>query len=205
MSGNKIIERSSLAPPAPVYLWAITLSDTLESMKCLLAVLVVSAAATCVGRSQVVESSRTQRVISEAGAQQVLKAAEAEAERLHAASAIAVVDESGILVAFLRMDGVRPGSPELAIGKARTAAMLRRPSGETEDNIDNGRYAFITSGFMSLRGGIPILSRGEVIGAVGVAGIDKDQDVRIAQKAADAIKDAIKDALKDQASPPTHP
>jgi glc operon protein GlcG len=144
-------------------------------------------------------------VISEAGAQQVLKAAEAEAERLHAASAIAVVDESGILVAFLRMDGVRPGSPELAIGKARTAAMLRRPSGETEDNIDNGRYAFITSGFMSLRGGIPILSRGEVIGAVGVAGIDKDQDVRIAQKAADAIKDAIKDALKDQASPPTHP
>jgi glc operon protein GlcG len=144
-------------------------------------------------------------VISEAGAQQVLKAAEAEAERLHAASAIAVVDESGILVAFLRMDGVRPGSPELAIGKARTAAMLRRPSGETEDNIDNGRYAFITSGFMSLRGGIPILSRGEVIGAVGVAGIDKDQDVRIAQKAADAIKNAIKDALKDQASPPTHP
>ena len=57
-------------------------------------------------------------VVSEAGAQQVLRAAEHEAEALHAPCAIAVVDTSGILVAFLKMDGVRAGSPDLAIGKA---------------------------------------------------------------------------------------
>ena len=63
----------------------------------------------------------TVHVVSEAGAQQVLAAAEREALRLKAPCAIAVVDRSGILVAFLRMDGVREGSPELAIGKARTS------------------------------------------------------------------------------------
>jgi hypothetical protein len=75
------------------------------------------------------------RVISEAGAQQELSAAEHEAEALHAPCAIAVVDTSGVLVAFLKMDGVRAGSPDLAIGKARTSALLQRPSAETESAV----------------------------------------------------------------------
>jgi glc operon protein GlcG len=65
-------------------------------------------------------------IVSEAGAQQVLMAAEQEARKL-APCAIAVVDTSGILVAFLKMDGVRAGSPDLAVGKARTSALLQRP------------------------------------------------------------------------------
>ena len=65
------------------------------------------------------------KTISEAGAQMVVLAARREAESLHAPCAIAVVDGSGVLVAFLRMDTVRPGSPELAIGKARTSALLQ--------------------------------------------------------------------------------
>jgi glc operon protein GlcG len=136
------------------------------------------------GTSQSSDPALTHRVISEAGAQQVIQAAESEARRLHAPSAIAVVDSSGILVAFVRMDGVRPGSPELAIGKARTSALLQHPSGETEDNVNNGRTAFVTSGLMILRGGMPIPSHGEVIGAIGVAGLNKDNDVSIAQAAA---------------------
>jgi glc operon protein GlcG len=127
------------------------------------------------------------KVISEAGAQQVLIAAEREAEALHAPCAIAVVDTSGILVAFLKMDGVRAGSPDLAIGKARTSALLQRPSAETENAVNNGRPAFATSGFMALRGGVPLMVGAEVVGAVGIASRDKDNDVKIAQAAAAAF------------------
>src|SRR5271163_449471 len=133
------------------------------------------------------DSTRTVQVISEAGAQQALSAAEHEAERLHAPCAIAVVDASGTLVAFVKMDGVRPGSPDLAIGKARTSALLQRPSAETENNVDNGRLAFVTAGLMTLRGGVPLVAGQEVVGAVGIAGLNKDNDVTIAQAAAAAF------------------
>jgi len=127
------------------------------------------------------------KVISEAGAQHVVSTAEHEAEALHAPCAIAVVDTSGILVAFLKMDGVRAGSPDLAIGKARTSALLQRPSAETESAVNNGRPAFDTSGLMTLRGGVPLMAGAEVVGAVGIASLDKDNDVKIAQAAAAAF------------------
>src|SRR5580658_3177012 len=111
-------------------------------------------------------------VVSEAGAQQVLVAAEQEARKLNAPCAVAVVDTSGILVAFLKMDGVRAGSPDLAIGKARTSALLQRPSAETESNVNSGRIAFVTGGFMTLRGGVPLKAGNEVVGAVGIASLN---------------------------------
>lgn len=140
----------------------------------------------------------TVKTISESGAQQVILAAEHEAERLHAPCAIAVVDGSGILIAFLKMDGVRAGSADLAIGKARTSALLQRPSAETESNVDSGRFSFVTSGFMTLRGGVPLLADGIHVGAVGIAGINKDNDVSIAQAAAAAF------ASQTGSQQPTH-
>ena len=140
----------------------------------------------------------TTKVISEEGAKQVLLAAEREAEKLHAPCAIAVVDTSGILVAFLKMDDVRAGSPELAIGKARTSAQLQRPSAETEHNVDTGRMSFVTSGFMTLRGGVPLMAGKEVVGAVGIASLNKDNDVAIAEAAAAAF------ASLSNAQPPAH-
>ena len=128
-----------------------------------------------------------EKVISEAGAHQVLSAAEHEAEALHAPCAIAVVDTSGILVAFLKMDRVRAGSPDLAIGKAHTSALLQRPSAETESAVNSGRPAFGTSGLMALRGGAPLMAGAEVVGAVGIASLDKDNDAKIAQAAAAAF------------------
>src|SRR5258708_24393249 len=75
----------------------------------------------------------TVTVLNEAGAQIVLKAAAESARQKSAPSAIAVVDPVGDLLAFQRMDGVRPDSVDLAIQKARTAARLRRPTAEIED------------------------------------------------------------------------
>jgi glc operon protein GlcG len=85
------------------------------------------------------------------------------------------------------LDGVRSGSPDLAIGKARTSALLQRPSAETEANVDNGRQAFATAGLMTLRGGVPLMAGEQVVGAVGVASLNKDNDVTIAQAAAAAF------------------
>lgn len=140
-----------------------------------------------VGNVRAADPTVTVKVISEAGAKQAVEAAEQAAEKLHAPCAIAVVDRSGILVAFLKMDGVRDGSPDLAIGKARTSALLQRPSAETETNVNEGRTALVTAGLMTLRGGAPLTTGKETVGAIGIAGLNKDTDVAIAESAAAAF------------------
>ncbi|WP_407178917.1 GlcG/HbpS family heme-binding protein [Bradyrhizobium sp. STM 3562] len=132
------------------------------------------------------------RTLEQAGAEKVLQAAKALAEQRKAPSAIAVVDPAGDLLAFTRMDGVRPASAELAIEKARTAARLQRPTAEIEDNINKGRTAFVTAGILSLRGGMPVRVNGEVVGAVGIAGMSKETDTEIAKDAAAAVGTAAK-------------
>jgi glc operon protein GlcG len=135
-------------------------------------------------------------VLDQAGAQAVLQAASEIAQQRNAPSAIAVVDPAGDLLAFQRMDGVRPASADLAIEKARTAARLRRPTEEIEDSINQGRTAFVTAGIAALRGGMPIRVNGEVVGAVGVAGLSKETDTAIADTAAAALSLSPKTAQR---------
>src|SRR5713101_7041886 len=125
--------------------------------------------------------------LDQTGAQTVLQAARESAQQRNAPSAIAVVDTAGDLLAFQRMDGVRPASADLAIEKARTAARLQRPTAQIEDNINKGRTAFVTAGIAALRGGVPIRVNGEVVGAVGVAGLSMENDIGIANTAAAAL------------------
>lgn len=122
--------------------------------------------------------------LDQAGAKKVLHAAEENAVQRNATAAVAVVDPAGDLLAFQRMDGVRPASVDLAIEKARTAARLQRPTEEIEDNINRGRTAFVTAGIAALRGGVPIRVNGQVVGAVGVASLSKEADTAIANAAA---------------------
>jgi glc operon protein GlcG len=130
--------------------------------------------------------------LDQAGAQTVLQAAKESAQQRNAPSAIAVVDPAGDLLAFQRMDGVRPASTDLAIEKARTAARLQRPTAEIEDNINQGRTAFVTAGIAALRGGVPIRVNGKVVGAVGVAGLSKETDTGIANTAAAILSSSPK-------------
>ena len=136
-------------------------------------------------------------VLDQVGAQTILQSASEMAQLRNAPSAIAVVDPAGDLLAFQRMDGVRPASAELAIQKARTAARLRRPTAEIEDSINQGRTAFITAEIMALRGGMPVLMDGKVVGAVGVAGSNKEIDAEIARTAAAALSSSSKAAAHD--------
>ncbi|UPK07042.1 heme-binding protein [Bradyrhizobium sp. 170] len=133
-------------------------------------------------------------VLDQAGAQTVLQAAKETAQQRNGPSAIAVVDPNGDLLAFQRMDGVRPASADLAIEKARTAARLQRPTAEIEDNINRGRTAFVTAGIAALRGGVPIRVNGEVVGAVGIAGFSMENDTGIANAAAAALSPLPKTA-----------
>src|SRR6202163_3814961 len=126
-------------------------------------------------------------ILDQAGAQTVLQAAKESAQQRNAPSAIAVVDPAGDLLAFQRTDGVRPASADLAIEKARAAARLQRSTAEIEDNINQGRTAFVTAGILVLRGGMPIRVNNAVVGAVGVAGLSKEIDAEIAKTAAVAL------------------
>lgn len=126
-------------------------------------------------------------ILDQTGAQTVLQAARENAEQRNAPSAIAVVDPAGDLLAFQRMDDVRPASADLAIEKARTAARLQRSTAEIEDSINQGRTAFVTAGMPVLRGGMPIRVNGAVVGAVGIGGLSKETDAEIANTAAAAL------------------
>src|ERR1700736_6213073 len=145
-------------------------------------------------------SARAQTInvtaLDQAGAQTVLQAAKESAQRRNAPSAIAVVDAAGDLLAFQRMDGVRPASADLAIEKARTAARLQRPTAEIEDNINRGRTAFVTAEIVALRGGMPIRVNRDVVGAVGVAGLSKETDTAVANSAAAALSHLSKTAQR---------
>lgn len=95
---------------------------------------------------------------------------------------IALVDDGGHLLALRRLDGAAPVSAEIAVSKARTAALGRRESKLYEDVIRQGRTAFLSApvGAM-LEGGVPIVVDGDVIGAIGVSGVKSDQDASIAR------------------------
>lgn len=98
---------------------------------------------------------------------------------------IAVVDESGSLLAMKRMDGASPMTANLCLEKAKCSAVSRRPSKLFEDIIKGGQMGFLTMDTFSgmLEGGEPIMYQGQLVGAMGVSGVKSFQDAEIAQVA----------------------
>jgi glc operon protein GlcG len=127
------------------------------------------------------------KTLSLAGARTVAAAAEQAAKAKGVEVVIVVVDDAGHVLLLERMDGAQVASVEVGIGKARTAAIYRRPSKAFEDQIKNGRIAALAlAGATPLQGGVPIRFEGKVIGAVGVSGDTPqvDEDIAIAGAAA---------------------
>lgn len=123
------------------------------------------------------------------GANRVLDAAIAEARRLNAGGAIAVVDDGGHLVSLQRLDGTFAAGAEVSIGKARTAAQFKKPTRVFEEAIKGGRNALVAVDVMTpLQGGIPIEHEGHIVGAIGVSGAHSQQeDEQIALAGAAAL------------------
>ncbi len=129
------------------------------------------------------EELPVKRVLTLELAKKIAAAAEAEALKRGATVVIAVVDDGGHLVVLLRLNDTQVASVEVGIGKARTAAIFRRPSRVFEEQIKNGRTAsLVLPGATPLQGGVPILVGGKVIGAIGVSGNtpQEDEDIAIA-------------------------
>jgi glc operon protein GlcG len=124
-----------------------------------------------------------------AAAQKMVAAAQAEAERNHLAGVIAVVDDGGWPILLLRMvNSAYLASVELAQGKARTAALFKKPSQDLEDAISPGRTAAVTAGdFVEMQGGLPIVVDGQVVGGIGASFDTPAHDVQISGAALAAL------------------
>jgi uncharacterized protein GlcG (DUF336 family) len=137
------------------------------------------------GAAQLVEK----KVLTLAAAKQIAAAAETDAKAKGARVVIAVVDDGGNLILLQRLDDTQVASVEVGIGKARTAAIFRRPSRVFEEQIKSGRVAALAlPGATPLQGGIPIMFEGKVVGAIGVSGETPQQDEDIAKVGAAAVR-----------------
>ena len=121
-------------------------------------------------------------------ARKVIAAAEAEAIKRGLGVVIVVVDDSGTVIQLSRMDAAQVASVNVGIGKARTAAIYRRPSRVFEEQIRDGRVAALAlADATPLQGGVPILINSKVVGAVGVSGDSPQVDEEIAIAGAKVI------------------
>jgi glc operon protein GlcG len=131
-------------------------------------------------------------VLTLEAAKRVGAAAEAEAVKRGATVVIVVVDDGGHVLFLERLNDTQVASVDVGIGKARTAAIFRRPSKVFEDQIREGRVAALAlPGATPLQGGVPLEVNGRVIGAIGVSGNTPQEDEDIAKVGAAALGSAI--------------
>lgn len=129
------------------------------------------------------------------GARAVLAAAERRAQEMQRPMDIAVVDDGGHLLAFARMDGAKISSIEISLVKARAAAVRRAPTGPPAGEQPNLALALglaIASPAQQtpVRGGVPLVVDGQIVGAVGVSAGTEDQDEDVARAGAAALEKA---------------
>ena len=127
------------------------------------------------------------RLLTLEGAKTIIAGAAAEARRVNApGGAIAIVDEGGHILAMERWNHTFPAAAQISIGKARTAALFRKPTKLFEDTINQGRTAMTSlpdTVLTPLQGGVPIVIDGQFVGAVGVSGAasaQQDEDLALA-------------------------
>ncbi len=136
------------------------------------------------------QSTTTKTTLTLAGAKKAITAGITKAKELNAPGAvIAVVDDSGNLMAVERLDGTFAAGGLISIGKARTAAIFKRPTSVFEKIIREGRTPMVAlDDFTPLQGGVPITIDGQIVGAVGVSGAaSAQQDEELAIASANAL------------------
>lgn len=124
-------------------------------------------------------------------AKKAAAAALGEAAKNKWTMAVAVVDPNGTLVYYEKMDNTQIGSAEVAIAKARSAAQFKRPTKAFQDALAAGGAGLRILGLpgaVPVEGGIPLVSEGKIIGAIGLSGGTSEQDGQCAQAGAGTIK-----------------
>ena len=126
----------------------------------------------------------------------IMNAAVARSIKVGTPKDIAIVDESGNLLQFKRMDGAKFSASEIAINKAFTSAGGGRATREYKEVAGPGGPAFgihtqLGGRFTILGGGIPIVVEGEIVGAIGVSSGAATEDHDVAQAGIDAFMEAL--------------
>jgi glc operon protein GlcG len=129
--------------------------------------------------------------ITYAAARLGVDAAMQEAERLGVPQNISITDAAGNLIAFARMDDARTLARHSSFSKARTAASLGFPSGQLPQQFGVELALATGNRSINLKGGLPIVYREQIIGAVGVSSGADDEDIAVATAACEAILAAI--------------
>lgn len=125
-----------------------------------------------------------------AQAKQAAAPALAEAQRNNWAMAVAIVDPAGNLVYFEKMDGTQNGSVSVALDKARSAALFKRPTKAFQDTLaagGDGLRILALGGAVPVEGGVPLVVQGQIVGAIGVSGGTSPQDGQCAQAGVNAL------------------
>jgi uncharacterized protein GlcG (DUF336 family) len=104
---------------------------------------------------------------------------------------VAIVDPSGNLVYYEKMDNTQLGSAQVSISKARSAALFKRPTKALQDAVASGGAGLRVlriEGAVPIEGGIPLVMDGKIVGAIGVSGDASEHDGQCAKAGADALK-----------------
>ena len=124
---------------------------------------------------------RTKPCLTSADVKKMMAAALAEAEKNKWIVSIAIVDDGGFMLHLDRLDGAAVTTAEVAVGKARTSALTRRPSKFFEERVKE-RPAFIAfPAGLFIQGALPIIFENECVGAMGVSGVQSFEDEQIAR------------------------
>jgi glc operon protein GlcG len=115
----------------------------------------------------------------------------AEARKNNWTMAVAIVDTSGNLVYYEKMDNTQLGSAEVSIAKAKSAALFKRPTKAFQDAVaagGPGLRILRVEGAVPVEGGIPIVMDGKIVGAIGMSGDTSEHDGQCAKAGADSLK-----------------
>jgi len=124
-------------------------------------------------------------------AKKAAAAALAEAVKNHWTMAVAIVDPNGTLIYYEKMDNTQIGSAQVSINKARSAALYKRPTKALQDALASGGAGLrvmALEGAVPVEGGVPLISNGKIVGAIGVSGDSSDHDGICAEAGAATLK-----------------
>jgi glc operon protein GlcG len=131
---------------------------------------------------------RNKPALTASDVQQMAAACRADAEKNKWNVTVAIVDDAGFLLYLERLDGAGPMTAEVAAAKARTAAVTRRSTKIWEDLVKDRPVMMKFPDNLPIQGGVPIMAQGECVGAIGVSGVQSQQDEQVASAGIAALK-----------------
>lgn len=119
----------------------------------------------------------SQMILSIDDARRIAEACRASAAEHGWTMVIAIVDDGGHLMYLERMDGTQKASSVVAVEKAKTALLFKRPTKKIEDVVASGRAVMMMlPGATPIEGGVPLVRDGQYLGAIGISGAQSSED-----------------------------